>query len=163
LLNKKIVGNHLAADTSKPIGKTNGGRAPPRNEGRGDCKKAFMTAKHTDTSDTTNIPGVPPAAESPSAQQDGAQAAAGKPETETGSTAMTMLNEHKGKLAIGVAATLGAMIYYGWRQKQLSKEDPEGYARLQRIRDSMKEDGSGKSAKEKPRSADQSEKKNGKS
>jgi hypothetical protein len=49
-----------------------------------------------------------------------------------------LLSEHKGKLAIGVAATLGIMIFYNWRQKQLSKEDPEGYARIQRIKDSVK-------------------------
>jgi len=51
-----------------------------------------------------------------------------------------ILSEHKGKLAIGVAATLGIMIFYNWRQKQLSKEDPEEYARLQRIKDSVRAD-----------------------
>jgi hypothetical protein len=51
-----------------------------------------------------------------------------------------VLNEHKGKLAIGVAATLGLMIFYNWRQKNLPKEDPEAYARLQRIKNSVKAD-----------------------
>lgn len=52
----------------------------------------------------------------------------------------SMLSEHKGKLAIGVAATLGIMIFYNWRQKQLPKEDPEAYARLQRFKESIKAD-----------------------
>lgn len=51
-----------------------------------------------------------------------------------------ILSENKGKLAIGVAATLGIMIFYNWRQKQLSKEDPEEYARLQRIKESVRAD-----------------------
>lgn len=48
--------------------------------------------------------------------------------------AMNLLSEHKGKLAIGVAATLGLMVYYGWREKRLAKSDPEEYARLQRFK-----------------------------
>lgn len=48
--------------------------------------------------------------------------------------AMNLLSEHKGKLAIGVAATLGMMVYYGWREKRLAKADPEEYARLQRLK-----------------------------
>jgi hypothetical protein len=48
--------------------------------------------------------------------------------------AMNLLSEHKGKLAIGVAATLGLMVYYGWREKRLAKTDPEEYARLQRLK-----------------------------
>ncbi|MBC7513616.1 MAG: hypothetical protein H7234_04180 [Herminiimonas sp.] len=47
---------------------------------------------------------------------------------------VTRLAEHKGKLAIGVAATLGLMVYYGWREKRLAQTDPEEYARLQRIK-----------------------------
>lgn len=47
------------------------------------------------------------------------------------------LGEHKGKLAIGVAATLGLMIFYKWREKNLAKEDPQEYARLQRIKSSV--------------------------
>lgn len=50
----------------------------------------------------------------------------------------SVLSEHKGKLAIGVAATLGIMIFYNWRQKNLPKEDPEGYARLRRFKDSVR-------------------------
>lgn len=46
----------------------------------------------------------------------------------------SLLNEHKGKLAIGVAATLGVMIYYNWRERQLARQDPEGHARLQRLK-----------------------------
>jgi hypothetical protein len=62
-----------------------------------------------------------------------------------------MFDEHKGKLAIGVAATLGLMIFYNWRERQLAKHDPEGHARLQRLKaivraddlelDSLEEDG----------------------
>jgi hypothetical protein len=51
-----------------------------------------------------------------------------------------MISEHKGKLAIGVAATLGVMVFYNWRRKNLSKEDPEGYALLQRFKNSVKAD-----------------------
>jgi hypothetical protein len=39
-----------------------------------------------------------------------------------------VLNEHKGKLAMGVAATLGLMVFYSWRERQLAKEDPEAHA-----------------------------------
>jgi len=52
--------------------------------------------------------------------------------------AMNLLSEHKGKLAIGVAATLGLMVYYGWREKRLAKTDPEEYARLQRVKAIMR-------------------------
>lgn len=55
-------------------------------------------------------------------------------ETTLADDAMTLLSEHKGKLAIGVAATLGMMVYYGWREKRLAKTDPEEYARLQRLK-----------------------------
>lgn len=48
--------------------------------------------------------------------------------------AMNLLSEHKGKLAIGVAATLGMMVYYGWREKRMAKSEPEEYARLQRLK-----------------------------
>ena len=48
--------------------------------------------------------------------------------------AMNLLSEHKGKLAIGVAATLGMMVYYGWREKRLAKADPDEDARLQRLK-----------------------------
>jgi len=53
--------------------------------------------------------------------------------------AMNLLSEHKGKLAIGVAATLGLMVYYGWREKRLAKTDPEEYARLQRLKAIMRQ------------------------
>lgn len=43
-------------------------------------------------------------------------------------------SNHKGKLAIGVAATLGIMVFYNWREKRLAKKDPEGHARLQRLK-----------------------------
>jgi uncharacterized protein HemX len=46
----------------------------------------------------------------------------------------SMFEEHKGKLAIGVAATLGVMIFYNWLEKQLAKDDPESHARLQRLK-----------------------------
>ena len=51
-----------------------------------------------------------------------------------GAPAVALLAGHKGKLAIGVAATLGLMVYYGWREKRLAQTDPEEYARLQRIK-----------------------------
>lgn len=54
--------------------------------------------------------------------------------------AKNVLNDHKGKLAIGVAATLGLMVYYKWREKNLAKEDPEEYARLQRFKSVVKDD-----------------------
>ena len=50
------------------------------------------------------------------------------------------LSEHKGKLAIGVAATLGLIVYYKWRERRLAKEDPEAYARLQRLKASVRHD-----------------------
>lgn len=46
---------------------------------------------------------------------------------------------HKGKLAIGVAAMLGAAIYYKWREAQLARVEPEEYARLQRLKDKIRE------------------------
>ena len=56
------------------------------------------------------------------------------PDVSLAGEAMNLLSEHKGKLAIGVAATLGMMVYYGWREKRLEKIDPEEYARLQRLK-----------------------------
>jgi hypothetical protein len=50
----------------------------------------------------------------------------------------SMLSNHKTHLAIGVAATLGIMIFYNWREKRLAKKDPEGYARLQRLKASVR-------------------------
>ena len=40
----------------------------------------------------------------------------------------------KPALATADAATLGMMVFYNWREKKLAKEDPEGYARLQRLK-----------------------------
>lgn len=73
----------------------------------------------------------------PAAQADEAAVPAVANETSDVSLAgeaMNLLSEHKGKLAIGVAATLGMMVYYGWREKRLAKTDPEEYARLQRLK-----------------------------
>jgi hypothetical protein len=52
--------------------------------------------------------------------------------------AMNLLEDHKGKLAIGVAATLGLMVFYRWREKLLAKTDPEEYARLRRLKAVMR-------------------------
>jgi hypothetical protein len=60
------------------------------------------------------------------------------PDVSLANEAMNLLSEHKGKLAIGVAATLGMMVYYGWREKRLAKTDPEEYARLQRLKASVR-------------------------
>ncbi|MFS0755325.1 hypothetical protein ABC383_11600 [Noviherbaspirillum sp. 1P10PC] len=86
--------------------------------------------------DIPPVPGVEPAGAdsappSAAAQSDGTAAPG---ETSLADDAMTLLSEHKGKLAIGVAATLGMMVYYGWREKRLAKTDPEEYARLQRLK-----------------------------
>jgi hypothetical protein len=56
----------------------------------------------------------------------------------TESTVGSMLSNSKTQLAIGVAATLGVMIFYKWREKQLAEKDPEEYARLQRIKASVR-------------------------
>jgi hypothetical protein len=39
-----------------------------------------------------------------------------------------------GRLGTGDAATLGMMVFYNWREKKLAKNDPEGHARLQRLK-----------------------------
>jgi hypothetical protein len=49
------------------------------------------------------------------------------------------LGEHKGKLAIGAAATLGLMVFYKWREKQLAEEEPQEYERLQRIKNRVRQ------------------------
>lgn len=93
----------------------------------------------------TTAPDEQPANAEPTAQQAPAPAtgpseeAAPVAENETSDLslageAINLLSEHKGKLAIGVAATLGMMVYYGWREKRLAKTDPEEYARLQRLK-----------------------------
>jgi len=63
------------------------------------------------------------------------------PDVSLAGEAMNLLSEHKGKLAIGVAATLGMMVYYGWRENRLAKTDPEEYARLQRIKAIVRQSG----------------------
>lgn len=45
-----------------------------------------------------------------------------------------MLGKHKGKLAVGAAAMLGLAIFYKWRENKLATDDPEEYARLQRLK-----------------------------
>ena len=45
-----------------------------------------------------------------------------------------MLGNHKGKLAVGAAAMLGLAVFYKWRENKLAKEDPEEYARIQRLK-----------------------------
>lgn len=57
-------------------------------------------------------------------------------------------SEHKGKLAIGVAATLGLIVFYKWRERRLAKEDPEAYARLQRLKASVRHREPGMAAEE---------------
>ena len=90
------------------------------------------------------IPDIPEplatAAEDAAAPSDAVNDAALAPSAEVSlaGEAMNLLSEHKGKLAIGVAATLGMMVYYGWREKRLAKTDPEEYARLQRLKAVMR-------------------------
>lgn len=72
------------------------------------------------------------------AQSDAVNDSAPAAEVTLAGGAMNLLAEHKGKLAIGVAATLGMMVYYGWREKRLAKTDPEEYARLQRLKAVMR-------------------------
>lgn len=50
----------------------------------------------------------------------------------------SMLGRHKGKLAMGAAAMLGIAIFYKWREHRLAKDDPEEYARLQRLKQAVK-------------------------
>jgi len=57
------------------------------------------------------------------------------------STAASILSDRKTHLAIGVAATLGLMVFYSWREKNLAKTDPEEYARIQRIKASVRNTG----------------------
>jgi len=59
-------------------------------------------------------------------------------EAPTESTVGGILSSSKTQLAIGVAATLGVMVFYKWREKQLAKKEPEEYARLQRIKASVR-------------------------
>ncbi len=48
-----------------------------------------------------------------------------------------LLNQHKGKLAMGVAAMLGIAVFYQWREHRLAKEDPVEYEKFRRIKDKI--------------------------
>lgn len=80
----------------------------------------------------------PESAKPPAGEQPAAEANSGETASTLAGDAMNLISEHKGKLAIGVAATLGLMVYYGWREKRLAKTDPEEYALLQRLREVMR-------------------------
>ncbi|RJG06664.1 hypothetical protein D3870_12165 [Noviherbaspirillum cavernae] len=64
----------------------------------------------------------------------------GAEDTDAGAASVikNALSDNKGKLAIGVAATLGIMVFYKWREKQMAKDEPEDYARLQRLKAGVK-------------------------
>jgi hypothetical protein len=76
----------------------------------------------------------------PTESDESSEPATGKLLADSIEQGKTLLNEHKGKLAIGVAATLGLMVFYKWREKKLAEEDPEEYARLQRIKAVVREE-----------------------
>ncbi|HEY8609079.1 MAG TPA: hypothetical protein VIM12_18335 [Noviherbaspirillum sp.] len=57
-----------------------------------------------------------------------------------GADIANMIGNHKGKLAMGAAAMLGVAIFYKWREGRLAKEDPEEYARLQRLKAAVGKD-----------------------
>ena len=84
--------------------------------------------------DTSAIEQPAPIASEPAAPAGSMADVGGTHVAACGPSGVTRLAEHKGKLAIGVAATLGLMVYYGWREKRLAQTDPEEYARLQRIK-----------------------------
>lgn len=50
------------------------------------------------------------------------------------------LSEHKGKLAMGVAATLGLIVFYQWRAKNLATQAPDDYQRLLRLRRALQQE-----------------------
>lgn len=50
----------------------------------------------------------------------------------------SLMSKNKGKLAVSAAATLGVMIYYAWKEKRMEKNEPEEYARLQRLKASIR-------------------------
>lgn len=108
-----------------------------------------MTTNHLSKPDTPQTPDAPDTPESP--QQGGPADAADPAATPAGQAQPQekseldepagkmaelagMLNNHKGKLAVGAAAMLGVAIFYKWRESRLAKEDPEEYARLQRLK-----------------------------
>jgi hypothetical protein len=45
-----------------------------------------------------------------------------------------LFSNHKTELAIGAAAVLGAMVFYGWREMRIAKKNPEEYARLRKFK-----------------------------
>lgn len=49
-----------------------------------------------------------------------------------------LLGKHGGKLAAAAAAMLGVAIFYKWREHRLAKDEPEEYARLQRLKQAVK-------------------------
>lgn len=67
-----------------------------------------------------------------SSAQDAAEVQA--PASKDAAADKNFLANHKGKLAVGAAAMLGLAIFYKWRESKLAKEDPEEYARLQRLK-----------------------------
>ncbi len=59
-------------------------------------------------------------------------------ETDTSLEGMQgVFSEHRGKLAVGVAATLGLLVFYQWRANNLATQAPDDYRRLQRIRQAL--------------------------
>lgn len=80
-----------------------------------------------------------PAEDAPSASlsQSAAQPAANKLDQSLNALRET-LEEHKGKLAISAAATLGLIVYYKWREKALAQEAPQEYEHLQRIKNRVR-------------------------
>ena len=66
--------------------------------------------------------------------QDGGATSDASASADRASKSGNMLDENKGKLALSVAATLGLMVFYTWREKRLAKEDPDEHARLQRMK-----------------------------
>ena len=77
---------------------------------------------------------------------------AAEPAESTGEEGSNDKSMYKGRLAVSVAATLGVMVYYAWREKRMEKNDPEEYARLQRLKASIR-------AKELDKEKEQREKK----
>ena len=57
-----------------------------------------------------------------------------------GKTVIGDLNENKHTLPTGDAVALGIMVFYNWREKRLARNDPESYARLQRLKALFRDD-----------------------
>lgn len=80
--------------------------------------------------DTSNATPNPP-------DQDTVQREADATENKSGGTMSditSMIGNHKGKLAVGAAAMLGLAVFYKWRESKLATDDPEEFARLQRLK-----------------------------